>query len=159
MTDSIALSKILVPLVARFQPKSLLLAGETALECIKGYEDTRLLKITTPFAQSQLEQLPLVDVAVISDLTEQLDVAAGQQWLGSLRNRYTPHIFLISEPAQARQNGWQLTDYLALGLRHIAGTQQGVQLFSYAIENYQYRRDWLNSRFWANPENYDKYRW
>ncbi|MDT8372118.1 MAG: DUF6231 family protein [Gammaproteobacteria bacterium] len=33
------------------------------------------------------------------------------------------------------------------------------QLFSYAIESYQPKHDWLNSRFWANPENYDKYRW
>jgi hypothetical protein len=41
----------------------------------------------------------------------------------------------------------------------MAGTQDGLQVFSYAIENYQLKKDWLNSRFWANPQHYDKYRW
>ena len=100
-----------------------------------------------------------MDLAVISDLTETLPLQAGQQWLGYLRNLHAPHIILIADPAQAQQQGWQFRDYLAMGLHHIAGTNDGLQVFSYAIENYQPKRDWLNSRFWANPENYDKYRW
>jgi hypothetical protein len=46
-----------------------------------------------------------------------------------------------------------------MGFRHLAGTEDGLQVFTYAIENYQPKRDWLNSRYWANPEMYDKYRW
>ena len=33
------------------------------------------------------------------------------------------------------------------------------QAWSYDIRTYKAVPDWLNPRFWANPENWDKYRW
>jgi hypothetical protein len=33
------------------------------------------------------------------------------------------------------------------------------QAWSYDIRTYKPVPDWLNPRFWANPENWDKYRW
>ncbi|MTI63827.1 MAG: hypothetical protein FH755_07980 [Methylophaga sp.] len=115
--------------------------------------------LKTPFSQDQLRDTRPVDLAVISHLTESMDKAAAQQWLGMIKNRLAPHVILISHPAIADDKGWRLTDYLAMGFRHLAGTEDGLQVFTYAIENYQPKRDWLNSRYWANPEMYDKYRW
>ena len=31
--------------------------------------------------------------------------------------------------------------------------------WQFNLFNYKHLPDWLNSRFWANPENWDKYRW
>lgn len=107
----------------------------------------------------QLTQISPVDLAVISHLTETLDKTAGQQWLGAIRNQFAPHILIISNPGMAQINDWQLTDYLAMGFTHIAGSDDGLQVYRYAIESYQPKRDWLNSRFWAHPELYDKHRW
>ncbi len=33
------------------------------------------------------------------------------------------------------------------------------QAWSYDIRTYKSVPDWLNPRFWANPENWNKYRW
>lgn len=33
------------------------------------------------------------------------------------------------------------------------------QAWSYDIRTYKSVPDWLNPRFWANPENWDKFRW
>lgn len=33
------------------------------------------------------------------------------------------------------------------------------QAWSYDIRTYKAVPDWLNPKFWANPENWDKYRW
>ena len=33
------------------------------------------------------------------------------------------------------------------------------QAWSYDIRTYKAVPDWLNPRFWANPENWDKFRW
>ncbi|MDT8310057.1 MAG: DUF6231 family protein [Methylophaga sp.] len=154
-----ALGKLLDPLLAEFSPKSLLLAGELAIASVQPAQDTRSWQLTTPFRQQQLTKLAKVDVAVISDLTETLSVAKGQQWLGSLRNVFAPHVILISDPAKAQQQGWQFADFLALGLHQVAVSQTGLHIYSYAIENYQPKRDWLNSRFWANPENFGKFWW
>lgn len=154
-----ALGELLEPLLTAFAPKSLLLAGELAIASVQSRQDTRSRQLTTPFRQQQLHDLQQVDVAVISDLTETMPVAHGQQWLGSLRNVFAPHVILISDPEKAQQQGWQFADFLALGLHQVAISDSGLHLYSYAIENYQPKRDWLNSRFWANPENFGKYWW
>lgn len=127
--------------------------------CLQTGDDTKFQHLTTPFSQQQLLEIAPIDLAVVSHLTESLAKPEAQQWLGKIKNQYAPHVILISHPELAAEKGWQLTDYLALGFKHIAGTEDGLQVFSYAIENYQPKRDWLNSRFWANPEMYDKYRW
>ncbi len=154
-----ALGELLDPFLAAFAPKSLLLAGDLAIASVQPCQDTRSRRLTTPFRQQQLHDLQQVDVAVISDLTETMPVAHGQQWLGSLRNVFAPHVILISDPEKAQQQGWQFADFLALGLHQVAISDSGLHLYSYAIENYQPKRDWLNSRFWANPENFGKYWW
>lgn len=154
-----ALGELLEPLLTAFAPKSLLLAGELAIASVQSRQDTRSRQLTTPFRQQQLHDLQQVDVAVISDLTETMPVAHGQQWLGSLRNVFAPHVILISDPEKSQQQGWQFADFLALGLHQVAISDSGLHLYSYAIENYQPKRDWLNSRFWANPENFGKYWW
>lgn len=159
MNDSLSLSTLMAPMMAQFNPQSMLIAGDLAADVFQWSQDTRLQRLTTPFTQQQLSVISAVDMAVISDLTESLTVSAGQQWLGLLRNLYAPHVMLISNAEKAQQNGWQLRDFLAMGLVRYAGNHGGMQLFSYAIENYQPKRDWLNSRFWANPQNFDKYWW
>jgi len=32
-------------------------------------------------------------------------------------------------------------------------------LWQFNILTYKHVPDWFNSKFWANPENWDKYRW
>jgi hypothetical protein len=159
MTEVIALSRLLQPLISQIQPRSLLVAGETVHDCVKELNDTRSTKLTSPFSQQQLLSIQAVDLAIVSDITETLSVQQGQQWLGMLRNQFAPHIILVSDTQRAAAQGWQFTDLIALGLKHIAGDAEGLQIYSYAIDSYQGKKDWLNSRFWANPENYDKYRW
>lgn len=34
-----------------------------------------------------------------------------------------------------------------------------VQLWQFNILTYKHVPDWFNSKFWANPENWNKYRW
>jgi Family of unknown function (DUF6231) len=159
MTDSVALFSLLAPFVSQFNPRSILTAGDTAAMCLQISNDTKLQHLKTPFSQEQLRDLQPSDLAVISHLVETMDKTAAQQWLGMIKNRLAPHVILMSHAGIANNKGWQFTDYLAMGFRHMAGTDDGLQVFTYAIENYQPRHDWLNSRYWANPELYDKYRW
>ncbi len=41
----------------------------------------------------------------------------------------------------------------------IADNQQHYQLWQFNIYNYKQLPDWLNAKFWANPDNWGKYRW
>jgi len=158
MTTSSDLSIILSPLIAQSHCKSVLLAGETAINSCKELQDTRSHQLTTPFSLEQLNVQVTIDLAIISDLLETLPKQEAIQWLSMVRNRYAQHLVLAVNSEMANQQGWQLADYLALGLQQ-HGSYADYQLFSYNIESYRPKRDWLNNRFWANPENYDKYRW
>ena len=151
------ISKIILPFIREFQANSVLVAGEIANEIIQQTNDTRYIELKTPFSLSQFTDIEMIDLAVVSDLVESVSKQEATQWLGLLKNRYTPHIILMVNE-QAENNNWQLDDYLALGFKH-RGQYQSYTLFSYAIESYQFKRDWLNSRYWANPENFDKFRW
>jgi len=151
------ISKIILPFVQEFHASSVLVAGEIANEAYQQTNDTRYLGLKTPFSLSQFANIEMIDLAVVSDLVESVSKKEATEWLGLLKNRYTPHIILLVDE-QAVDNHWHLDDYLALGFKH-RGQYQSFTFFSYAIESYQFKRDWLNSRHWANPENFDKYRW
>ncbi len=54
------------------------------------------------------------------------------------------------------------TALIGLGLTRQARYElEGMawQAWSYDIRTYKSVPDWLNPRFWANPENWEKYRW
>lgn len=64
--------------------------------------------------------------------------------------------------------GWDDTALLALGLQQQARFQQPgaaneagllYEAWSFDILAYKPSPDWLNPRFWANPENWNKFRW
>ena len=49
-------------------------------------------------------------------------------------------------------------DLLKLGLVK-EFTEKDFHCHSYNLKNYNIKRDWNNPKGWANPENFDKYRW
>ncbi|MDZ4298094.1 MAG: DUF6231 family protein [Moraxellaceae bacterium] len=57
---------------------------------------------------------------------------------------------------------WKEDTLLALGLQRQARFEHNNVLFeawSFDIKTYKAVPDWLNPRFWANPENWNKFRW
>ena len=158
MTDYDRLSTLISPLIAQFEPKSVLIVGETAQNCYQNEHNIQTQALNSPFGVEQLTSLQSIDLAIVSEVVDTLTKLEAIQWLGTLRNRHAPHIVIISDSEASNQQGWQLSDYLALGMMHIKSTKTH-HVFSYAIENYQRKKDWLNSKNWANPENHDKYRW
>lgn len=135
-----------------------MIAGELAIRLYKNQQDTRTQLLTTPFSVEQLSNLEPINLAIISDVIESMTKPQAIEWLAMVRNRHAQHLILIVDATKASKQSWQLADYLALGMNYIDHHEQ-YQFFSYAIESYRPKHDWLNSRFWANPENFDKYRW
>lgn len=62
----------------------------------------------------------------------------------------------------AADAGWHEDTLRALGLQQQARFEQDGELreaWSFDIRTYKAVPDWLNPKFWANPENWGKYRW
>ena len=76
------------------------------------------------------------------------------QLIVKLRDLWAKRIVICAEIGDAklmRALGFQqLLDYQL-------GEQQSLWLFN--ILSYKQVPDWLNAKYWANPENWDKYRW
>ncbi len=157
MADYNHLSTYILPLIRQFEAKSVLIVGEIAENCYQNELNSQIQSLHAPFQFEQLSQLKPIDLALVSDITDTLSQSEATQWLGTLRNRYTAHIILISDIDASKQQGWQLNDYLALGMKQFASSEKH-QLFVYALESYQRKKDWLNSKNWANPERFDKFR-
>ncbi|NVZ79358.1 hypothetical protein HX859_31140, partial [Pseudomonas gingeri] len=99
------------------------------------------------------------DLALVVDCLEHLPKRAGRELLGGIRNLNASRIaVLVDMPA----SGWQDSDFFALALQsseRFQRDQQVLTLFTYDLREYKQVPDWLNAKFWANPENFGKYWW
>lgn len=155
MFSSNIATKIL-PIINQLDAKSVLITGVHPELASALTETVNTIPLSPPFSLTQLDQLTHVDVAIVCDLTETMPKQKARQWLGLLKNKYSEHVFIITN--QNKNADWHLTDFLALGFKQLASVDNYV-LYYYAIESYQLKKDWLNAKYWANPENFDKYRW
>lgn len=103
------------------------------------------------------------DLAIIADQLEYMTREAGAQLIGLLRNLHTERVVVLYQQQLAPQRlRWPPNSFLAMGMRRDALFRQDdreMALYSYDLARYNFSREWNNSRFWANPENWGKYWW
>ncbi|NER61145.1 hypothetical protein G3435_16505, partial [Pseudomonas sp. MAFF212428] len=99
------------------------------------------------------------DLAVLVDCLEHLDKRDGLQLLGGIRNLNASRVAVLADLAAS---GWSDTDFYSLALQaseRFEREQQVLTLFTYDLRDYKQVPDWLNAKFWANPQNFGKYWW
>jgi hypothetical protein len=99
------------------------------------------------------------DLALVVDCLEHLSKRAGLELLGGVRNLNASRIAVLADLAAC---GWKDTDFFSLALQtneQFCRDNQVLTLFTYDLLEYKQVPDWLNARFWANPENFGKYWW
>lgn len=110
---------------------------------------TTLLNL--PFTQRFDLAFVLLDTEEMSDLSS----AQKSQLLVKLRDLLAKRMVVVTK----RQDEALLR---ALGFTQLmdkSQPQHDVMLWQFNILTYKHVPDWFNSKFWANPENWDKYRW
>lgn len=100
-----------------------------------------------------------VDMALVIGLVEQLDKRAAVELLGRLRTLHTDLLYVLA----ADDPRWSLNDWLALALQRVAGFDSDdgrhLTLYRYDLGCYNRQRSWNNAQYWANPDNWGKFRW
>lgn len=125
------------------EPASLLILGAeesaSTMDCVAGI-----------FSFSDAAELPdrtMADLGILlSPGTEQTAVIA------KARDILCRRVILL-EP----KPDWTTQALLALGFQRLAGDVETAYLYSPETSNPP--REWNNARHWANPENFDRYRW
>ena len=80
------------------------------------------------------------------------DVNLTFEEIGLVKNALTQKLIMFSFEKNIEE------DLLKLGLIK-EFTDQDLCCHSYNLKTYNIKRDWNNPKGWANPENFDKYRW
>lgn len=106
-------------------------------------------------AVPQLSELGRQDLVLIGGL-EALPRKDGEVLLSRLRDVYARRVLA----RVVLGDTWQQSDMTAFGFTRLAAMAptDGV-LYGYDVASYKTTPDWLNPRYWANPELWGEYRW
>ncbi|MDH1264659.1 MULTISPECIES: DUF6231 family protein [unclassified Pseudomonas] len=149
-------------LLARYLPNRLLLVGASELPALSAFKAAHADCV---IAHAPAGVLPAelaaqrFDLALVVDCLEHLPRRTGLELLGGIRNLNANRLAVLVD-LQASQ--WQDTDFFSLALQaseRFQREEQVLSLFTYDLLDYKQVPDWLNAKFWANPENFGKYWW
>lgn len=94
------------------------------------------------------------DLAVLGpDVVELLARPHAERLVAALRDLHARRLVLV--PPAPLPAGWDAPACIALGLT----PEAGGRLWRFDLYDYKETPDWLNPRYWAHPELWDKFRW
>ena len=152
----------LAALLDRYAPARLLLLGASefpALQAFRSAHPACEIALSAPGPLSAELAGQRFDLALVVDCLEHMPKRSGLQLLGGIRNLNASRIAVL---ADLNACGWADTDFYSLALQaseRFKRDEQVLSLFTYDLREYKQVPDWLNARFWANPENFGKYWW
>ncbi|CAN7321015.1 MULTISPECIES: DUF6231 family protein [Pseudomonas] len=152
----------LAALLDRYAPARLLLVGNSPLPALEAFAsahpDSQVVQVPAgPLPAEQAAQR--FDLALVADCLEHLPKRTALELLGGIRNLNASRIAVLVDLGAC---DWTDTDFFALALQATERFQrddQVLNLFTYDLREYKQVPDWLNAKFWANPENFGKYWW
>ena len=140
-------------LLAEYAPASVLVIGDKVPALEAAAEVTRLAAAEAP---DKLEALGRFDFAIVSGLLENVAAADAEAVLGRLKNLHTSRFLLLADPACACLGHDAL---LALAMAPFEHLADGRVAWRYDLDRYNPERRWNNPEDWANPHNFDRFRW
>ena len=152
----------LAALLDSYAPQRVLVVGASQFPALEAYKQAHPDVHVT---QAMPGALPAdvaaqrFDLALAVDCLEHLSKREGLELLGGIRNLNASRIAVLADLTAC---DWKETDFFALALQNNERFQRDEQiltLFTYDLREYKQVPDWLNARFWANPENFGKYWW
>lgn len=152
----------LAALLDRYAPQRLLLVGASQMPAVEAFlaahPDCELIHADAgPLPAALAAQR--YDLALLADCLEHLPRREAQQLVGGIRNLNSNRVAVLVDLDAAQA---QDADFYALAMQASERFQRDAQvitLFTYDLREYKQVPDWLNAKFWANPENFGKYWW
>lgn len=152
----------LAALLDLHRPKRLLLVGASQFPALDAFRaahaDTEVF-YAAPGPLPEDLAVQRFDLALVVDCLEHLPNPQGLTLLGGIRNLNASRIAVLVDLGAC---DWKDTDFFSLALQageRFQRDDQVLTLFTYDLLDYKQVPDWLNARFWANPENFGKYWW
>ena len=139
-----------------------LLLGERDLPAISASAanrpESRVFQTTADSFQADLAAQRF-DLAIIADCLEHLPKRKALELIGGIRNLNTNRLAVLVD---LNACDWQEVDFFSLAMQAsecFSRDEQTLTLFTYDLHSYKQIPDWLNAKFWANPQHFGKYWW
>lgn len=159
----------LVKLLEQQEPASILAIGAPALECVSIYAASHpqasIDRLEGPDFLQTLEGRGRYALCVVAGTLEHMGKEAAGQLIARLRDVHAERLYVVVPIGETRQgfaSHWELSELIGYGLKAIADygeEPEHLQLFEFDIATYKDTPDWLNAKYWAHPERWDKERW
>ena len=99
------------------------------------------------------------DLAIVADCLEHLPKRQALELVAGIRNLNSNRLAVMVD---LNACDWHEADFFSLAMQ--AGEcfereGQTLTLFTYDLYDYKQIPDWLNAKFWANPQHFGKYWW
>ncbi|MCY1407641.1 hypothetical protein D3C76_401790 [compost metagenome] len=151
----------LAALLELYAPKRVLLIGTRfpALDAFIAAHPDAQVSVAEPGPLPASLAAQRFDLALAVGCLEQMNKRSGLELLGGIRNLNASRIAVLADLAAC---GWSDTDFYSLALQaseRFKRDAQELSLFTYDLREYKQVPDWLNAKFWANPQNFGKYWW
>lgn len=159
----------LTELVRQIGPQRLLLLGTCARGIVADYlaaepacDVLEVLDVKQFETQGDSARF---DLGVVCGVLEHLDTRTAGALIARLRDQHCQRLLLtvpIGAHWQEHRSVWQQTDLLAYGFTLLSTEQREgkrVDVYGFDLATYKITPDWLNARYWAHPELFDKYWW
>ena len=129
-----------------------------SMSLISSADSSELVKFLEKKNLEQLFILPQIDnnLNIQSDLYVVCkDVEFSVSDIGIIKNLLSQKIIIFKSHKYKLIND---SDLLKLGFQKEFESKDLI-FFAYNLKTYNNKREWNNSKGWANPENFDKFRW
>lgn len=154
MKNEISVATGILSLIEQLHPQNILELGPQERRVAEEFCLARGLEYRADFALDMVKAPPKkrFDLAIVH-LDQRVSSSKIPEFVGLLKNYWSDHIWVFSDKSH---NNFA-EHYLAMGFRKEKTSDRTPYLrYSYNLDNYNRKRDWNNSRFWANPENWHK---
>ncbi|KAF1054092.1 MAG: hypothetical protein GAK43_01079 [Stenotrophomonas maltophilia] len=152
----------LAALLDRYAPKRLLLVGASRMPAVDAFRDAHpdceLFSAEAGALPAELAA-QRYDLALLADCLEHLPRREALQLVGGIRNLNASRVAVLVDLDAAHAVD---SDFYSLAMQASERFQregQTLTLFTYDLREYKQVPDWLNAKFWANPQNFGKYWW
>lgn len=164
----VSLEQDLKRIVAATKPRSILSISSRAPEqfdqCLDAGSSMPIEHLQFTDDTVSLDVTARHDLVLVHSTLEHLEKPIGEHLLARLRDLYAGRL-LVLVPVDAipeQRCHWSDNEMLAFGLVRVGrypGTGHRLCLYSFDLGSYKTRPDWLNARYWANPERFGKDWW
>ncbi len=156
-------------LIQQFQPQQILSIGPVGQELFASYlaecQACTLHEVIDAPTLKQLDKYGRYDLVFVSHVLENMPKPRAEQLIARLRDLHGDRLIIvlpIGKDWPKHTSYWQQTDMLGLGFSQVAEFQYQqhlVHIYAFDIASYKTTPDWLNNKYWANPEMFGKHWW